>query len=399
MASVCLYNGTIITGYAVLDNSSVLIEDGIIKEIFPDKRFLQSQLNPKPEVVDLQGAYAAPGFIDTHIHGYGGIGVCDAKYPEPKSESEVVELMIELSKSLVKHGLTAFNPTVYPATPQLMLDAIPKIVSAMGKEDGAKIMGLHMEGPFLSPSRLGVQRPEGRSPVDMNYMEKLWAVSKGSIVNMTVAPEIENMHELALYCRKKGIVLQAGHTEAGYEDMLKGMQTGIFHATHLFNAMSKLDQRNPNAVGAILTHSEMSCEIIADGFHFHPNLFKLLLQNKAPDKIVLVTDSLKCTDQQAEPFFANGEEMVFVDGLFKRKADSVIAGSAITMIRGVQNMVKYGFSLENAVKAASTNPAAVMRYTKKGTIAPGKDADITVFDNNFTVLATMIEGKIRYNNL
>ena len=143
----------------------------------------------------------------------------------------------------------------------------------------------------------------------------------------------------------------------------------------------------------------MSCEIIADGFHVHPDLFKLLLRDKPVDKIVLVTDALKPTEQAQGPFFANHEEVAFHDGVFHRKSDDVIAGSALTMIRGVENLVSFGFSLEDAVKTASANPAQVMRYRQKGTIIPGNDADITVFDRNFTVLATLVGGALKHNNL
>jgi N-acetylglucosamine-6-phosphate deacetylase len=214
---------------------------------------------------------------------------------------------------------------------------------------------------------------------------------------MTVAPELKGMRELALFCLKKGIVLQAGHTNAKYESMVEGMQAGILHCTHLFNAMSRMEHRNPNAVGAILIHQEMSCEIIADGFHIHPDLYKLLLRDKSPDKIVLITDALKPTEQAREPFFANGEEMVFRDGLFHRKKDDVIAGSSLTMIRGVKNLVNFGFSFEDAVKAASFNPAQVMRYQSKGAIIPGRDADLTVFSRNFKVMAVVAGGVVRKN--
>ena len=215
---------------------------------------------------------------------------------------------------------------------------------------------------------------------------------------MTVAPEIKHMRELALYCIKKGIILQAGHTDAFYENMIEGMQAGILHVTHLFNAMSRLDHRNPNAVGAVLTHPQMSCEIIADGAHVHPGLFKLLIRDKPIDKIVLVSDSLKSSSQETGPFYANGEEVVFEDGLYRRKLDGVIAGSGITMIQGLKNLVKFGFSLEDAVKTASSNPAKVMRYTNKGVIIPGMDADLAVFDKNFTVLAAITGGKLCYEN-
>jgi N-acetylglucosamine-6-phosphate deacetylase len=228
-------------------------------------------------------------------------------------------------------------------------------------------------------------------------MEQLWEAAEGRIVNMTVAPELKGMRELALFCLKKGIVLQAGHTNAKYENMVEGMQAGILHSTHLFNAMSRMEHRNPNAVGAVLIHPEMSCEIIADGFHIHPDLYKLLLRDKPIDRIVLITDALKPTEQAVGPFLANGEEVVFSDGVFRRKADNVMAGSALTMIKGVQNLVNYGFSLEDAVKTASFNPAQVMRYRNKGAIIPGYDADLVVFSRNFKMMAVVARGVIKKN--
>ena len=186
----------------------------------------------------------------------------------------------------------------------------------------------------------------------------------------------------------------AGHTDAEYENMVEGMQAGILHSTHFFNAMRRLDHHNPNAVGAILIHPEMSCEIIADGFHVHPDLFKLLLRNKPIDKIVLVTDGLKPTEQKEGPLFANREEVCFRDGAFHRKSDGVLAGSGLTMIRGIQNLVTSGFSLEEAVKTASFNPAQIMRYNNQGAIIPSRFADITVFDKNFNIRLVMISGRI-----
>ncbi|MDR0376992.1 MAG: N-acetylglucosamine-6-phosphate deacetylase [Spirochaetaceae bacterium] len=387
MNPICLHNGTVLTSFAAMEQCAVFIENGVVSDVFSKKRFEKKLFPASTEILDVEGAYIAPGFIDTHIHGTGGYGTDDAS----------TESALEMSRRLARTGVTAFNPTLYPTEPEMMIEAVRNVAAAMGRESGARIMGLHLEGPFLSPARLGVQRPETLSPVDIAYMERLWEAAGGHIVNMTVAPEIKGMRELALYCIKKGIILQAGHTDAKYENMVEGMQAGILHSTHLFNAMSKLDHRNPNAVGAVLIHPEMSCEIIADGRHVHPDLFKLLLREKAIDKIVLVTDSLKPTGQQEGPLVANGEEVIFKDGLFYRKADDVIAGSGLTMIRGVQNLTAFGFSLEDAVKTAGFNPAQVMRYRDKGALIPGKDADIVVFDRNFNILAVTVAGILKYN--
>jgi N-acetylglucosamine-6-phosphate deacetylase len=393
MDSICLYNGTVMTGFASMEHCSVLVEDGLVADVFSRRRFDQKRFSPATKIIDVAESYIAPGFIDTHIHGFGGYGTDDAFV----SLDGGADSVIEMSRILADYGVTSFNPTLYPSEPETFLKAVKAVTYAIGRETGAKIMGLHLEGPFISPDRLGVQRPETVSPVDMPFMERLWEASDGRIVNMTVAPELRGMRELALFCIKKGIILQAGHTNAEYENMVEGMQAGILHSTHLFNAMSKLDQRNPNAVGAILIHPEMSCEIIADGRHVHPDIYKLLMRDKPVDKIVLVTDALKPTEQKEGPFFANGEEVIFHDGVFHRKIDDVIAGSSLTLIRGIQNLVKYGFSIEDAVKTATFNPANVMRYRRKGAIIPGHDADLTVFDSDFNIRAVLIGGRIKKN--
>jgi N-acetylglucosamine-6-phosphate deacetylase len=376
-----------------MEDCAVLVEDGNISDVFSQKRFEQRHFDAGVHIIDVGGAFISPGFIDTHVHGIGGYGTEDAG----RGNGAGVESALEMSRLLAEQGVTAFNPTLYPSQPEQMLRAVTEIASAIGREPGARIMGLHLEGPFISPARLGVQKPDTVRPVDVQLMEQFWDAAGGHIVNMTVAPELKGMRELALFCIKKGIVLQAGHTDAKYENMVEGMQAGILHSTHLFNAMSRLDHRNPNAVGAILIHPEMSCEIIADGFHVHPDLIKLLLRDKPIDKIVLVTDGLKPTSQREGPFLANGEEVCFHDGAFHRLSDDVIAGSGLTMIRGIQNLVKDGFNLEEAVKTASFNPARIMRYMQQGAIIPGYIADITVFDHNFDIRLVMVGGKIVYN--
>ena len=387
MESICLCNGTVMTGVAAMNHCAVLVENGIISDVFSRRRLEERRFDPATLLIDVNEAVIAPGFIDTHIHGFGGWGAEDVS----------AESILGMSRLLVQYGVTAFNPTLYPMEPPLMLKAVREAASAIGREDGAKIMGLHLEGPFLSPDKAGVMKAETLMPVDIGFMEQLWEAAEGRIVNMTVAPELKGMRELALFCLKKGIVLQAGHTDAKYENMVEGMQAGILHSTHLFNAMSRMEHRNPNAVGAVLIHPEMSCEIIADGFHIHPDLYKLLNRDKPVDRIVLITDALKPTEQAKGPFFANSDEVIFSGGIFHRKTDGVIAGSALTMIRGIKNLVSYGFSLEDALKTASFNPAQIMGYRNKGAIIPGRDADLVVFDRNFRVLLSMVGGRILKN--
>ena len=368
-----------------MEDCAVLIEDGKVSDVFRQRRFESRHFSPSVKLIDACGAFISPGLIDTHIHGFMGHGTEDAS----------ADSILAMSEDLAGYGVTAFNPTLYSSTESTFSAEIKAVTAAMGRETGAKIMGLHLEGPFVSPEKAGVQKIETIHSADIDLMQRLWETAEGKIVNMTVAPELKGMHELALFCMKLGIVLQAGHTNAMYENMLEGMQVGILHATHLFNAMSQMHHRNPAAVGAVLIHPEMSCEIIADGVHVHPNLVKLLLRDKPSSHIVLVTDALRPTEQKEGELLANGEEVVFKGGCFHRKSDDVIAGSALTMIRGVKNLVEFGFPLAEAVSCATANPAQVMGYKTKGCLVPGMDGDVIVFDADFNILLSVIGGKIK----
>lgn len=386
---VCFHNATLLAGYAEMERCAVYVEDGHIVDVFSERRFLQKKFGPSVRKFDVDGAFIAPGFIDTHIHGFAGFG----------TEDKSVDAILAMSEKLGEFGVTTFCPTIYPMSVPDMEAAIGACVEAMGRESGARIAGVHLEGPFISPERLGVQNPAHVRPVDLELMEHLYQVSRGRIVNMTVAPELKGMRELALFCISRGIILQAGHTNATYENMLEGMQAGILHATHFFNAMSRLHHRDPGAVGAILIHPELSCEIIADGKHVHPDLIRLLMRDKPQDKVVLVTDALKPTEQHACILYANHEEVEFVDGLFQRKSDGVIAGSALTMIKGIENLVAWGVPVLQAIKFASANPARIMQLGKRGQLVPGHEADLVVFDRAFAILAVLRGGRFIRNEL
>lgn len=400
---ICFHNAALLNGICEMDRCAVLINDGKIEDIFSEERFAQRHFSGETRIIDVHSMCVSPGLIDTHIHGFKGHGTDDC----------TTEGILQMSSDLAQYGVTAFNPTMYPASEDEMVRTIRAIVRAMGQETGAKIMGIHLEGPFISGEKLGVQKSDAIRPVDVPLMERLWEASEGHIVNMTVAPELKDMRRMALFCIDKGIVLQAGHTDAAYSNMVEGMQAGIFHATHFFNAMSQMHHRNPGAVGAVLIHPEMSAEIIADGLHVHPDLFRLLLKDKTSDKIVLVTDALTPTEQSGGHLVANGEEVVFDGsgageiggGLFRRKTDGVIAGSSLTMIRGIKNLVSFGFPLCDAVKCATANPARIMRYQRKGLIVPGFDSDVIVFDGGlgtasaFSIKFVMREGKVLKDTL
>lgn len=385
VAAICIHNATVFNGDSMMKNCAVLIRQDKIADVFNEERMAKKSFGADTTFIDAKGAYVAPGFIDTHIHGIGGYGTEDCS-----SKS-----ILKMSDILLKYAVTSFIPTLYAMPKAKMYKGIRAIVKAMGREKGAKILGMHLEGPFISPERLGVQSPDAVSPVDLDYMEGLWEASEGHIINMTVAPELKGMRELALFCLSKGIILQAGHSNATYKQAIEGMQARIMHVTHLFNAMSRMHHRDPGLVGAVFIHPELSCEVIADGIHIHPEIIKFLLTCKSLDKVVLVTDSLKPTKQKSKVLYANGEE-VYLDKCFYRKSDNAIAGSALTMIDSVRNIVSYGFRVEEAVHMASTNPARIMKQENLGVIAPGYDADLVILSEKLRVLYTIIKGEIFY---
>jgi N-acetylglucosamine-6-phosphate deacetylase len=382
-----LINATVFTGYAKLINCGVFIEeDGTIGEIFNMKRFNEKDFPIDTVKLDLKGSYVLPGFIDSHIHGIGGFG----------TEDNSIDSILGMSQRLADFGVSRFMPTIYTDSSENMLAGIKAIVEAMGQEEGAIIQGINIEGPFISPKRIGAQNPDGVKEVDLELFHQFLEAGQGHIVCMTVAPELKHMRSLALEARKHGVTLLAGHTDASYESIMEGMQCGILHSTHFFNAMSRLHHRNPGTVGAIMIQSNMCAEIICDGVHVHPELVKLLLREKPIDNIVLVTDALKPTKQRTGELFANGVPAVLnEEGAFVSKEDpDLFLGSALTMIQGVRNLISWDISLSDAVQMTSTNAARIYNINKVGSIIPEYDADLTILDENLQFKALFIKGKL-----
>lgn len=395
MPYTCFHNGILLSGTNKFDNGAILIRDNKIIDVFNEFRFSKKTFPPNTQFIDVQHSYIAPGFIDTHIHGFYGFGTDTVT-----SQNHDI---IEMAKALTKVGVTSFCPTLYPKPKEIMeqmlSDTVKEIEYQKGlvsSERGATINGIHMEGPFISKKRLGVHKPECALMPNIETMETFIKLGKGYISNMTVAPELKGMHEIAILASNNNIVLQAGHTDAEYKNIIEGIQVGIVHSTHFFNAMSRLHHRNPGTVGAILLQTEMSCEVIADGFHVHPLLITLLLRNKAINKVVLITDAITPTALNSSPLMANGEEIVIKDNLFYTKKDDIIAGSALTMQKGIKNLISWEVPIEQAVRMATANPAEVINIPGKGKLMPKYDADLVIFDHNINIQYTVVEGHIAY---
>ncbi len=335
--------------------------------------------------IDGTGLLAVPGFIDTHIHGIGGCG----------TEDGCQEAILKMSETLAEAGVTSFFPTIYTDTMERITSDEAAIVSACGKEKGASIAGIHIEGPFISPNKIGAQNPAGRLDPDEKAFMTMLNAGSGKIKAMTMAPERTGIEKIVSLCQENGIVPLMGHTDANYEEAVHGMNIGIRHVTHLFNAMTGLQHRNPGVVGCALLNDAMSVEIIADGKHVNPEIIPFIIKTKGAENVVVITDSLRPTMQKDGIKTANGVEVEMGDGLWVTKGKpELIQGSSLTMHKAFVNLVTWGLPVTTASAVTSTTPASIYSLSDRGEIMDGKRADLVVMDKDLNIKFTMIKGEI-----
>jgi len=340
-------------------------------------------------VTDASGMYVAPGLIDMHCHGYLGMDTCDGS---PES-------IVVMAEGLIKNGVTGWLPT----TMTLPLDYLRTILSMMRSlraqsRDralwrGTQILGVNFECVFLNPARKGAHQEELIRPLSADFVKEHADIIKV----FTVAPEMPgNLAAIEEIARETDVLVSIGHSDATYEQALEAISKGVRHATHLFNAMSPLNHRNPGVVGAMLTSPDVSVELIADTFHIHPGLFPVIAKLKGR-KLALVTDSMNAAGL-ADGEYDLGGQTVSVRGIQCRLADGTIAGSVLTLNQAVRNMMKHTDEPVNEiVNMASLNPATSLGVQgAKGSLEAGKDADIIIADDQFAVEKTFIKGELLY---
>lgn len=379
MSTTRIENIQLVTLDTVHKNYGLLIENTHIAAVFPMQQAAQY---PADTVFDAQHAWAMPGLIDLHIHGFAGYG------PETNDTHD----LMQMSLALAKQGLSAFCPTLYCAPAARLKQTLARLAPVIGQEPGARILGFHLEGPFISPDKAGAMKVADILPPDVALLQELYQAAQGKIAILTVAPELEHIASVVEFCHQHHIVVQAGHTNATYEQFRQGVALGITHATHAFNAMSPLTQRAPGAAGAVLMSEDVSCEFIGDGIHVHPQLISFLRKVKKPEQLILVTDALRPTAQPSGPFVANRDSVV-LDGGVWRRTDGCLVGSALTLPQGIANLVRWGYPLPQAVRCASYNPAQLLHLKNTGQLAAGFQADITLLREDFSVAGTFIAGK------
>lgn len=367
-----------------VSNGTMLVgEDGRIEalgaaEYVPDEKF---------EIMDIQGQSLLPGFIDVHIHGGNGYNVMDAKYAS----------LDEISKFHAAHGTTSFLATTNTSTHDKIVNALRSAAAGMKQGvTGAQMLGIHLEGPFISLKRKGAQnKDEVRNPT-MEEMELFIQAAEGRIRLVTLAPELIGGMEGVKYFSSQNVTVSAGHSDASYQQMEEAVACGVTHTTHHFNGMSPFHHREPGLAGAGLMMPELTTELVADGIHVHPAAVKFLFDVKTPSKVCAITDAVTCCG------LPNGEygHIRMKDGQIYLKDSDTLAGSSLTMIQALKNILEFtGYPLEYVLPSFTLVPARQIGADHcKGSLEAGKDADFLVVDENLQLLSTFVKGREVYKS-
>ncbi len=381
--------GDAYTPDGLIHDAAVLVEDGSI--VFVGPRTQVPSLASVDVEIDAHGGVIAAGFIDLQINGAGGRFL---------TEEPTVDAVLGMARTVSRYGCTAFLPTVITSAFKTMLTAVRAVHDASQQvTDGAHVLGVHLEGPFINPEAAGAHDAAYIRPPSVDDLAALWEASGGSIKLLTLAPEMPGAIDLSRAAKRYGIAVAVGHTRADYSQMMEAVDAGAGLATHLFNAMGGLTARDPGATGAVLASSEFKASLIADGYHVHPAMMDLAVRTKGVDGLVLVTDAMPPMGTDLTEFTLYGQSITVRDGACFM-ADGTLAGSTLTMDRAVRNMRDLvDLSVQDALVMASANPAKVVGESEyRGALADGKAADIVVMDSDLNVTTTIVDGNIVYQD-
>lgn len=352
----------------------------------------------KEEIVDAKGMYLSPGFIDIHLHGAGGYDTMDGN----------TEALDGIAKVIVKHGTTAFlSTTMTVSIPEInqTLHAIKAFMEDRAQEDktqlarknskidGAQVLGAHLEGPFVNPKAIGAQNPKYLLLPSIRAYDETVKGCEDIVVSMTLAPELNGAKELIQYAASKGVACSAGHTQATYAEMMQAVGWGISHVTHLYNAMTPFNHREPGVVGAAFdTH--LTAEIIADGIHVSYPALRIAYKQKSTDKMLLITDAMMACCMPDGKYALGGQDVYLKEGA-ARLENGALAGSVLTLEQAISNVYHHcNLPLYEVVKMATYNPAKFCKVEdRKGLIKEGYDADLVLFDENLQVKRVWVKGE------
>lgn len=383
----------------ILHDVAIKVIGHKIDGIFPSWEI--KDLN-KDRTIDCKGFFASPGFIDIHVHGGGGADLMDGN----------TEAIIRMAKAHARHGTTTIVPSTLTSSMEDLFKTLDDMKEARKLVPGidyagARIAGIHLEGPYFSPAMCGAQDPRYiKNPEPAEYQRIL--NYSGDIIRISAAPELPGAIELGRELKSRGILASMGHSDAVFDIIPEAIEAGYSHITHLYSAMSSVRRiqafRQAGLVEAGLLLDELTVEIIADGKHLPPALLKLIYKCKGPDKIALVTDAMRAAGMPEGKYILgglrDGQEVMVEDGVAKLLDRSAFAGSVATTNRLARTMVTLAeIPLRDAIKMITTTPASIIGLSKnKGRLSPGMDADIVVFDHDINVMLTMVEGHIVYRD-
>jgi N-acetylglucosamine-6-phosphate deacetylase len=374
-------------------NPLVFIEDGLISAI---SSRAQQEVPKNATVVDLThdlaDAILAPGFVDIHMHGGAGLDVMRATPAE----------LPRLNSFLTVHGVTGYFPTTVAApldqtyqTLERLADAIEAVQDPhAGNNDAvqARPLGIHLEGPFLSHKRRGVHPPEYLVEPTLAVFERLWQAARGHVRMITIAPELPGAIEVIAEAARRNVCVSIGHSDAVLETARAAVRAGARHATHTFNAMRPLDHRDPGILAEVLTNRQLTADIIVDGIHVAPEVVQIFLKEKGVEGAVLITDAMAAAGMPDGTYQLGPIQVKVKDGRCMK--DGTLAGSVLTMDRAVRNVTRFaGWSLQDAVRAATLNPTRAAGLAQHGHLAPGAEANLVVLSPDGEVRKTIVRGR------
>lgn len=369
-------NGQVLCDDFRFRNVDVLVKDGIIAEIGENLSDV--------EVVDLQGAYLLPGLIDEHFHGADGYDMVGSS----------CESVLKIAAFEAKNGITTIVPTLVSRPDEDVLGAIDAVAAAMKAPiAGSRVLGIHLEGPFLCNAHRGAHRTELLQLPSPEKLKFFMDHEPGTVKVLTIAPELEGAMETIRFAVENGVVVEIGHTGADYDTTIAAIDAGATVSTHTFNGMIGLNHRSPGVLGAVLTDDRVHCEVMGDFGHVAPAIVKLIYRAKGDNRVNFVSDSTAMAGYPDGRYDIGGEINIIENGL-SRLENGTINGSAATVLLGVQNAVTIDIPPESAVKMASYNPAVSLGIDKEcGSIAVGKRADLFIADADIRPRATYVGGK------
>ena len=371
----------------ILKNAHIVLEDEIIKgdvQLKNGKIFKIASDIAGEEIIDCNEKFLVPGFIDVHIHGIGGHDAMDG----------TDEDIIAISKNVLKHGVTSYLPTLLTESVDRILNAFATVenVKKMELEDGANIIGVHMEGPFFADEYKGAQNPDFLQYGTLESLNKLIGNHWDILKILTFAPERVD-EEVIQALKEKNVIAAIGHTGADNALIEKANLLGASHAVHLYNGMKGLHHREPGTAGAILSNDKIYAELILDGVHVHPKMAEIAYKCKR-NKLILITDAMKAASLQDGKYDLGGQD-VFVQNGEARLANGSLAGSTLTMDIAFKNALKYlSSNITDIVKLTSTNAANELNLNTKGKIEVGRDADLVILDKEYNVEKVIKNGKL-----